>query len=239
MEFLGEVFTWFTTSSNWTGETGVLVRVWEHVVLSTVSMAIALVIAVPPALYLGHTGRGGFFAVTFANVGRAVPSFGIVALALPVSIELGLGLEPWPALLALIVLAIPPIFTNTYTGIREVDTAMVEAARGMGMSGTTMLRRVELPLASPVILAGVRISAVQVVATATLAALVAGGGLGRFIVDGFAIQDSVQVFAGGLLVAVLAIITELVFSGLERWLVPQPIRTSPARADQEVVWSAT
>lgn len=236
MEFLGDVVAFFADGANWVGEAGILKRTLEHVGLSAFSMAVAALIAIPPALLLGHTGRGGLFAVSVVNIGRAVPSFAIVALALPISISLGLGLGFWPTFLALVALALPPMFTNTYTGVREVDPGTVEAAQGMGMTGWEILRRIELPLASPVILGAVRVSAVQVVATATLGALVAWGGLGRYIIDGFSQGDHVEVFVGGLLVAVLAVITELVFGYVERLAVPAGIRVAasarPGRAVQ-------
>lgn len=226
MEFFNDVAQFFLDGANWAGEAGILDRTLEHVGLSAFSMAVAAVIAIPPALFLGHTGRGGLFAVSVVNIGRAVPSFAIVALALPVSINLGLGLGFWPTFLALVALALPPMFTNTYTGVREVDPGTVEAARGMGMTGPEVLRSIELPLASPVILAAVRVASVQVVATATLGALVAWGGLGRYIVDGFSQGDNVEVFVGGLLVAFLAVATELFFAAIERWVVPAGIRAA-------------
>lgn len=238
MEFFAEVLDFFATGANWVGSTGILNRTLEHSGLAAFSMAVASLIAIPPALYLGHTGRGGFFAVSIVNIGRAVPSFAIVALALPVSIKLGLGLGFWPTFLALVALALPPMFTNTYTGVREVNQETVEAGLGMGMTGWEVLRGIELPLASPVILAAVRVAAVQVVATATLGALVAWGGLGRYIIDGFSQGDNVEVFVGGVLVALLAVATQLVLGWVERRAVPAglrkstgigPLKTEPAR----------
>jgi osmoprotectant transport system permease protein len=224
MDFFAEVLEFFADGANWVGRTGILNRTLEHVGLSAFSMAVASLIAIPPALFLGHTGRGGLFAVSVVNIGRAVPSFAIVALALPVSIKLGLGLGFWPTFLALVALALPPMFTNTYTGIREVDPGTVEAARGMGMTGWEVLSDIEMPLASPVILAAVRVAAVQVVATATLGALVAWGGLGRYIIDGFSQGDNVEVFVGGVLVALLAVATQLLLGWVERRAIPAGLR---------------
>lgn len=236
MEFFSEVWAFFADGANWIGDAGILKRTLEHVGLSAFSMAVAGLIAIPPALFLGHTGRGGFFAVSVVNIGRAVPSFAIVALALPISINLGLGLGFWPTFLALVALALPPMFTNTYTGVREVDPGTVEAARGMGMTEGEILRGIELPLASPVILAAVRVASVQVVATATLGALVAWGGLGRYIIDGFSQRDNVEVFVGGLLVALLAVATELFFEFVEKRAVPAGLRIGesvrPGQTDQ-------
>ena len=226
MEFLGDLVTWFLDPENWTGPAGIPSRLWEHVQISVVATVAAAAVALPPALWLGHRKRGGFLAVATVNIGRAVPSFAIMALFLPISIRLGLGLGFWPTLLALFALALPPIFTNTYTGVRDVDPALVEAGRGMGMTDGEVLRKIETPMASPVILAALRVSAVQVVATAPLAALVAWGGLGRYIVDGFAVQDNVRVLAGGILVALLSIATEVVLGAVEKRVVPKGLTTT-------------
>lgn len=226
VEFLGDLLAWFTDPENWAGPAGIPNRVWEHVQISVVATVAAAVVALPAGLWLGHHKRGGFVAVAAVNIGRAVPSFAIMALFLPISIRLGLGLGFWPTLLALFALAVPPIFTNTYTGVRDVDPALVEAGRGMGMTDAEVLRKIEAPLASPVILAALRVSAVQVVATAPLAALVAWGGLGRYIVDGFAVQDNVRVLAGGILVAALSVATEVVLGSVEKRVVPKGLTTT-------------
>ncbi|MGD2051484.1 MAG: ABC transporter permease [Acidimicrobiia bacterium] len=233
MGFLGDVLAWFTDPAHWSGPDGIPSRTWEHVQLSAFATVIAAALTLPPALWLGHRRRGGQFVVAVVNIGRAIPSFAIIALFLPFTIRLGLGLGFWPTFLALFALAAPPMFTNAYTGISGVDPALVEAARGMGMTEPELLRSVELPLASPVILAAVRVAAVQVVATATLGAIVAWGGLGRYVVDGFSTQDNVEVFAGGLLVALLVIGTEVALSLLERRVVPAGIHTT-ARAELEI-----
>jgi osmoprotectant transport system permease protein len=216
MSFLGEVAEWFTDPAHWQGPQGVPVRVLEHVQYSAFAIAVALIIALPIALYLGHTGRGGFIAINVANIGRALPSFALIGFGLLIAIPLGLGLGFWPTMFALVPLAIPPIVTNTFVAIREVDRDVVDAARGMGLSEGQILRSIEIPLGLPLILAGVRTAAVNVVATATLGAVVAGGALGRFIVDGFALREFDQLVAGGILVALLAVATEVTFSALER-----------------------
>lgn len=226
MEFLGDLVAWFLDGANWTGVTGIPNRVWEHVQISVVAMVVATAFALPPAMWLGHHRRGGFLAVAVVNIGRAVPSFAIMALFLPISLRMGLGLGFWPTLLALFALALPPIFTNTYIAVRDVDPALVEAARGMGMTDGQVLRGIEAPMAAPVILAALRVSAVQVVATAPLAALVAWGGLGRYIVDGFSVQDNVRVLAGGILVALLSVATELLLGVIERRVVPKGLSRS-------------
>ena len=224
MSLLGDVARWFADPEHWQGPHGIPVRILEHIELSALAVAVALVIAAPIALYLGHTGRGGFIAINVANIGRALPSLALLALGLVIAISLGLGLGFWPTVFALVPLAIPPILTNSYVAIREVDRDIVDAARGMGLSEAQILRSIEVPLGLPLMLAGVRTAAVNVVATATLGALVAGGALGRFIVDGLALQEYDQLMAGALLVAVLAVVTEVSFGALERATVPPGMR---------------
>jgi osmoprotectant transport system permease protein len=220
VSLLGEVARWFADPEHWQGPHGIPVRILEHLELSGLAVAVALVIAAPIALYLGHTGRGGFIAINVANIGRALPSLALLALGLVVAISLGLGLGFWPTMFALVPLAIPPIMTNVYVAVREVDRDIVDAARGMGFSDGEILRNIEIPLGLPLMLAGIRTAAVNVVATATLGALVAGGALGRFIVDGLALREFDQLMAGALLVALLAIVTEVSFGALERATVP-------------------
>ena len=186
------VIDWFGDPTHWQGSDGVPTRLSEHLLLTATSLADRHGVAIPLASWLGHIGRGGVLAVNLTNVGRAVPTFAVLAL-LGVAIgsgELGpYGRAGLPTLIALVLFALPPLVTNTYVGVREVDRDLVEAARGMGMSGWEIFRRVELPLALPLVLTGVRLALVQVWATATIAALVAGPGLGRIIVSGFAFQD--------------------------------------------------
>jgi len=223
---IGEVARWFADPAHWQGSHGIPVRVLEHVELSGLAVAVAILIAAPIALYLGHAGRGGFIAINVANIGRALPSLALLAFALPVSFALGLGLGFWPTLFALIPLAIPPIITNTFVAIREVDRDVVDAARGMGLRESQILRQVEIPLGLPLMLDGMRTASVNVVATATLGAIVAGGALGRFIVDGLALQEYDQLVAGALLVALLAIVTEVAFGTLARASAPPGMTTS-------------
>lgn len=221
MSFLARVFHWFTAASHWHGANGIPHRALEHAFMSGGAVLIALVIAVPVGVGLGHAGRGGSAAINVGNIGRALPSFGILVLFAQV-----FGLRGWPgfgarpALVALVLLGIPPILTNAYVGMRGVDPEVKDAARGMGMTGGQLLRRVELPLALPLAMAGVRTSTVQVVATATLAAVTAWGGLGRYIVDGFAQRDDVQIFAGAVVVGLLALVTELALAVVQRRLSP-------------------
>lgn len=227
MTFLQSVARWLTDPAHWQGSDGIPIRLAQHVQLSAESVAIGALIALPIGIGFGHFGRFGNLAINMSNIGRAVPSFGILVIAFQV-----FGLGDTPIVLALTALAIPPMVTNSYVALREVDPDVKEAARGMGYRELTQLLRVELPLAVPLIMAGIRTSAVQVVATATLAALIAGGGLGRFIVDGLAQQIYEKEFGGAVLVGVLALATEVSLLGVERLLVPHGIRLLKAPASR-------
>jgi osmoprotectant transport system permease protein len=215
---------WFLDTAHYQGSDAVQVRIFEHLELSGLAVLVAAAIALPIALYSGHTGRFGFLAINVTNIGREVPSLALLAFALPISFALGLGLGFWPTLFSLIPLAIPPILTNTYVGVRSVDREVIEAARGMGLGELAILATIEIPLGLRLILAGMRTSAVNVVATATLGALVAGGGLGRYIVDGLGLQEYDRLFAGALLVAGLAILVEATFGAFERLAVSPGLR---------------
>lgn len=211
-----DALRWLADSANWAGPNGVVARTVEHLQLTVASVLIACAVAIPVALWLGHVGRGGTLAINISNIGRAVPTFAVLALLFLTP----LGLSVWTTIIALVLFAIPPILTNTYVGMREVERDAVEAARGMGMGGWQLLRKVELPLAVPLIMNGVRLAAVQVVATATIAAFVAGPGLGRIITNGFGRQDYPQMVAGAILVAVLALLIEGVMEVLLRIVDP-------------------
>lgn len=226
MDLMQEVVAWFANPEHWTGNGGIPNRLVEHLRLSGISMVLAMLVALPVGILIGHTGRGGLLAVGVANLGRAVPSYALLLVFLPF---FGLGDEA--ALPALVLLAIPPILVNAYAGLRGVDRDLVEAGRGMGMTELQVLARVELPSAAPVIVAGLRVAAVAVVATATLAALVAGGGLGRFIADGFGLREQDQILAGAILVALLALVVERTFTFLERRLLLPGQRQAVTPAD--------
>ncbi len=213
MGALPQAWTWLTSGANWSGANGITHRLGEHLYLTVVCLAISCAIALPVALVLGHLGRGGALAVNVSNVGRAVPTFAVLVLLLlsPIGDD-----GQWPTIIALVLFAIPPLLTNAYVGMRGVDRDVVESARGMGMTGGQLLLRVELPLAFPLIMTGIRTAAVQVVATATLAALPGGGGLGRLITAGFDLQRTDQVVGGAVLVALLALLVEAFFVVLQR-----------------------
>ena len=195
-----------------------------HVELSVVALLIAIAIALPVALATRNTPLGAALAVNVGNIGRAVPSLAILALCQPF---LGFGFDT--ALVALTALAVPPILINTSTGLREVSRDVIDAARGMGLSGRQILTGIQMPIAAPVIFAGIRTSAVQVVASATLATFIGGGGLGDLIVEGTQRNDNTVLLAGSFAVAVLAIITEAGFGALERALTPKGLRIAQKR----------
>jgi osmoprotectant transport system permease protein len=213
-----QTVAWLTNPAQWAGQSGIPNRLLEHVLIASISLAIALLLALPAGLAIGHTGRGAAVAAGVANLGRSLPSLAVIAIAIPVTVLIDpvLGGTVLPTLVAMVVLAIPPILLNAYTGIAEVDRDLVEAGRGMGMRERQILAAIELPVALPVVLGGIRSAAVQIVATATLGAIFGSGGLGRFLVDGIAQNDDGQVFGGVVLVAGLAIATEVTVGLLER-----------------------
>lgn len=196
----------------------------QHIVLSLVALLVAVAIAMPVAIMIRNTRVGALIAINVGNVGRAVPSLAILALALPF---FGIGFGS--ALVALTALAVPPILINASTGLREVDKGVIGAARGMGLSGSQILTRIQLPIAAPVIFAGIRTSAVQTVASATLATFIGGGGLGDLIVEGYSRRGPEILLAGALAVAILAIITEITFGVLERVFTPKGLKIAQKR----------
>ncbi len=217
-EFLSEPTTWSGPDSIWA-------RLGEHIWVSVAAVMISALLVMPLAVWLGHIRRGSGLATAVINIGRAVPSFGILAVAFLILVEMGAGVgEPWAVLVALIALAAPPMFTNTVAGIQAVEPATVESARGMGLTEREVVTGVELPLSMPLMMEGLRIAFVQVIATATLGALVAWGGLGRYIVDGFARQDMGRLIVGAVLVGALAITAELGLSALQRSTAPRGSR---------------
>ena len=224
MDAFQAAIAWLFDGSNWSGTDGLTQQLVEQLLLTVTSLTVAAAVALPLALWLGHVGRGGVLAVNVSNIGRAVPTFAVLVL-LSVG-PLGAGrLGPYgraglATLVSLVLFALPPIITNAYVGMREVDREVVEAARGMGMRGSGLFRRVELPLAMPLIVTGLRLALVQVWATATIAALVAGPGLGNTIAAGFDNDDSDRVIAGALLVAAIALAMEGVAALVERRVDP-------------------
>ena len=215
-------FGWLFDPANWTGSGGIPARLVEHLGYVALAMIIALVIALPLGAWVGHTGRGGFLVVGSANALRALPTLGVLILLVT-----PFGLSIIGPLIALVVLAVPPLLAGTYAGVRNVDPAVVDAARGMGMRGGEVLWRVELPNALPLIIGGVRSAVLQVISTATIAAYVGLGGLGRYIFDGLAQRDFPQMIGGSLLVALLAIVVDLLLAALQKVVVSPGLQAVP------------
>jgi osmoprotectant transport system permease protein len=221
MNVLNFINDFFSDSAHWHGYDGIPHRLLEHVQYSLIALAIAAAIGLPVGLITGHTGRGGTTLALIATAARALPSFGLLVLMF---VLLGLGLLP--VMIPLVVLAVPPILVTTYEAVRTVDPAPVDAARGMGMTEPRVLFQVELPVALPLILSGVRSAAIQIVSTATIAAYVSLGGLGRYIVDGLYQRNYEKVVGGATLVAALALVTLGLFAVAARAAVSPGVRRS-------------
>ncbi|MGW3117111.1 ABC transporter permease [Streptomyces sp. NPDC001107] len=221
MNVLHFINAFFSDSAHWHGYDGIPTRLREHIQYSLTALAIAAAIGLPVGLLTGHTGRGGNTVAFVATAGRALPSFGLLVLMF---VLLGLGLTP--VMIPLVVLAVPPILVTTYEAVRSVDPSPVDAARGMGMAEPRILFQVELPVALPLILSGLRSAAIQIVSTATIAAYVSLGGLGRYIVDGLYQRNYEKVVGGASLVAVLALLTLGLFGLVARFTVSPGVRRS-------------
>lgn len=224
-----------TDPANWSGAEGIGNRILQHVWYTFLSLGVAAVIALPVGLLIGHTRRGAFLAINLGNAARALPTLGLLTLIVLLMGRIGFT----PVLVALVVLGIPPILTSTYAGVSGVDPATVDAARGMGMTGGEILRKVEIPIALPLIISGLRSATLQIVSTATIAAIVALGGLGRYVIDGLSLRDFPQMLSGAVLVALLAIALDLLFAlaarftvsdGLTGRVTKSTIQTTPAEA---------
>lgn len=235
MNYFQQGITWFNDPLNWTNPGGLLDRLTEHLVISFWAVLIGCLIGWPIGIWLGHRGRGGGAVITVANLTLAIPTLALLTI-LPLT-PLGFG-KP-PVIVALAVFAVPPLLANAYTGLRTIDPETLDAAKGMGLSGGQRLRQVELPLAVPYLAAGLRTAAVQVVATAALAAFVNGGGLGEIISAGFGIGMSNggggQIVAGGFAVALLALLVEGVLAGVQRLVTPSSLRSMRRRRPPSAV----
>jgi osmoprotectant transport system permease protein len=210
----------FGNPDNWSGPDGIPTRLLEHLGFSLAAFVLSALIAIPLGLWIGHTGRGALLVVVSANAARALPTLGLLVL---VVLLIGVG-SLWPVLIPLVALAVPPILVNTYEGIRGVEPDLRDAAYGMGLRGRQVLFQVRVPVALPLILLGLRLAAIQVVATATVAAFVGLGGLGRFIIDGLATKNYPSVIGGAVLVAGLALAVQFGFTLLNRVAVSPGVR---------------
>lgn len=206
------MWQYLTDSYNWSGNEGIWARIVEHLWYTFAALGLSVVIGLPIGLRIGHTRRGAFVAINAGNAARALPSLGLLMLAVLLTNQIGF----LPVLIALVALGIPPILASTYAGISGVDPATIDAARGMGMTGREILTKVEIPIAMPLIISGVRSATLQIVSTATIAALVSLGGLGRYVIDGLKLRDFPQMFSGALLVALLALLLDALFALIGR-----------------------
>ena len=215
------IAAWLGDAAHWAGDDGIPHRLFEHLWYSGLSLLVAALIAIPVGLAIGHTGRGRFLVVTLAGAARAIPSLGLLFLMVLWLFPKLSGDSAFlvPNLIVLVVLAIPPVMAGAYAGVDGVDPAARDAARGMGMTGMDVLRKVELPCAMPLVFSGLRSAALQVVATATIGALAGLGGLGRYLIDGLKVSDYPQMASGALLVAVLALLVDGAFALVQRYAV--------------------
>jgi osmoprotectant transport system permease protein len=224
VSYFHDGIVWLNDPLNWTNPGGLFDRLEEHLEISFWAVLIGCVVGWPLGIFLGHRGRGGGWIVTVSNLTLAIPTLALLTI-LPLT-PIGFG-KP-PVIVALAIFAVPPLLANAYTGLRSIDAETKEAARGMGLSGSQMLRQVELPLAVPYLAAGLRTAAVQVVATATLATFVSGGGLGQIISAGFGLGINVgggEIVGGALVVVILALLVEGLFAVVQRLVTPRPLRT--------------
>jgi len=226
-----DFLSWMVDAAHWSGPDGIPARLLEHLEISGSAVLVALLVGLPIGLYIGHTGRGATAAINVANIGRAIPSYALMGMILPISLTYNpdLGLFVIPTFLAMTALAIPPILIGAYAGLREVDRDLLEAARGMGLRERQLIGQIEIPLAAPVIVGGLRTATLQVIATATIGAILGGPGLGRYIWDGLLNANTPdgypKVITGAILVAALAIGIDLVLAGLQWALTPAALRT--------------
>lgn len=232
MRTLRETWDYLTTSSHWHGADGIWTLLVQQLLLSFTALAVVLLVGLPIALWLGHVGKGGFLVINISNIGRAVPIFALLAILVTLDHPGVRTLGPYgraglATLISLSLFALPPIMTNGYVAVHEVPAEVKESARGMGMTGWQRFTRVELPLALPLVVSGIRLALVQVWATATIAALVAGPGLGTLITQGFYRTDYPKGIAAAIVVAVVAFLLEMLGAGVERAV--DPVRRTATR----------
>lgn len=216
---------WLVDADNWLGPQGLGARLWEHSWYSVLAVVVAAVVALPAGMWIGHTGRGRTVAVALSGALRALPSLGLLTL-LAVSMGLGLRWSIVPSTIVLAVLAVPSLLAATYAGFDSVDDDVVDGARATGLSEAQVVARVELPLAAPMIVGGLRSATLQVIATATISAFLGLGGLGRFILDGLAVRDYARMLGGAIVVAVLALVVDLLIQVVQRFVVPPGVRVT-------------
>lgn len=214
MNLVSATFDWLTDPAHWSGDDGITTRLLQHVGYTALTLLIASAIAIPLGLWIGHTGRFRSLAIGLSGALRALPTLGVLTLIVLIS---GVGLMP--PIIALVILAIPPLLAGAYSGLESVDRNTIDAARAMGMTEGQILRQVEIPLAAPLLIGGIRSAALQVIATATVAAYVALGGLGRYLFDGIALRDTPKMLAGAVLVIVIALVFDALFAAMQKFAV--------------------
>lgn len=227
MNLILQGFAWILDPARWSsvpGSSSVVVRLTEHLAYVGQALLVAAIIALPIGLAIGHTGRGRSVAIVVTNATRALPTLGLLSLFI-----LLLGIGDLPTVVVLAILAIPPLLAGAYSGLESIDQDTVDAARAVGMTESQVLFRVEIPLALPLILGGIRASALQVIGTATVAAYFSGGGLGRYLIDGLASHDYIQMVAGSILVTALALIVDGLLALIQRFSVPPGVSGGTVR----------
>lgn len=229
MNFFVDAFAFIFDAANWAGDKGIGARVLQHLALSGVSVLIAAAVAVPLGLLIGHTGRGRSAVIGITGAARALPTFGVMILFVLIGISFGQGLSVAPVIAVLAILAIPPLLAGVYAGVEAVDRLTVDAARAQGMTEWQILTRVEVPLALPLIVGGLRSATLQVVATATIAAYVAQGGLGRYLIEGLQSRDYLRAVIGAILVALLALLLDGLLAVAQRLVVPRGVSRGSTR----------
>jgi osmoprotectant transport system permease protein len=239
MNFLLEAFGFIFDAANWSGGTGIAARLQQHLVITGLSLLFAAAIAIPLGLLIGHTGRGRGAVIGVTGAARALPTFGVLTLFVLIGIQFGFGLSLPPVIVVLVVLAIPPLLAGAYSGVEAVDRQTVDAARAQGMTEWQILTQVELPLALPLIVGGLRSATLQVVATATIAAYVAQGGLGRYLIEGVQSRDYVRAVIGAILLAALALLLDGLLAALQRLVVPRGVSRGSTRPSAPRTKSST
>jgi osmoprotectant transport system permease protein len=229
VNFFVEAITFILEPANWAGENGIGARLAQHLSLTALSLLAAAIIAVPLGLFIGHTGRGRAVVIGITGAARALPTFGVLSAFVLVGLGLGYGLSPVPIIAVLVLLAIPPLLAGAYAGVEAVDRSTVDAARALGMTEGQVLGRVELPLAMPLLLGGLRSAVLQVVATATIAAYFAGGALGRYLIEGLRTQDYPRALIGAVLVATLALVLDAALAVIQRLVGPRGVSRGATR----------
>lgn len=223
MNFIADAFAFILDPANWVGPLGVAGRLSQHLTITALSVLLAAVVAVPLGLAIGHTGRGRAAVIAVTGAARALPTFGVLTLFVLIGIRFGAGLSLPPVIVVLVILAIPPLLAGAYAGVEAVERLTIDAARAQGMTEWQILTRVELPLALPLLVGGLRSATLQVVATATIAAYVAQGGLGRYLIEGIQSRDYTRAVVGAILVAALALLLDGLFAVVQKLVMPRGV----------------